>query len=86
MYSIIIFVSLLIYCCLAEIYDPANIFCGPANCYDILELERTATPRDIKKVNSSNELPNKTNFYYQLITIALFRSGLPQTFAYPPSR
>ena len=51
MHVLVFLFSALICCCLAEIYDPAYIFCGSANCYDILELERTtATARDIKKV------------------------------------
>jgi hypothetical protein len=32
-----------------KIYDPAYIFCGSENCYDVLRIDRTATAKDVKK-------------------------------------
>jgi hypothetical protein len=34
------------------IHDPMNIFCGPNSCYEVLGIERSATPGDVKKVRS----------------------------------
>jgi hypothetical protein len=31
------------------IYDPAHIFCGSVNCYEVLDIDRTATAKDVKK-------------------------------------
>lgn len=49
-------IPLLIICCLlssislvySKIRDPMNFFCGSYNCYDVLELNRTATLSDLK--------------------------------------
>jgi len=33
----------------AEIYDPLNVFCGSASCYDVLKINRNATGKEVKK-------------------------------------
>eukprot|EP00981_Chlorochromonas_danica_P009353 scaffold2636_cov176-Ochromonas_danica.AAC.7 len=33
----------------AEIYDPLNVFCGSVSCYDVLNVTRDATLKEIKK-------------------------------------
>lgn len=42
-------ISILVLSNAATIRDPLNIFCGSKNCYEVLTVERQASPQDIKK-------------------------------------
>ena len=42
----------------AEIFDPANIFCGKADCYEVLGLQRSASIKEIKSAFRNLSLVN----------------------------
>eukprot|EP01031_Cornospumella_fuschlensis_P031224 gene31224-37735_t len=49
LYFLVFGLLLLVSAVRSEIYDPLNVFCGSQNCYDILNVTKEATLKDIKK-------------------------------------